>query len=522
MTSIPRTQDEGNGLASLGIDTSPKATRAKTRAKARPAQDKPASNLEIKNAALEQSVSILREELGKANRQLESQKPTKLKQQLAAALEEIERMHANRIYADRPAQDSEIEALRLENQRQREELAKLDDDARFVIAQHKARIAELEAFNAQAVAIEEEEREHSRVVMAENCDLLAVNREQAEQLEDLQEAPCQECARKDQFISILVRDNAKLKEDLEFREGIDAVSKELLSPAQKASVITAIKALQKGTPDERGRVEIFTQDLADREGVSADTMGTHLRRINAVNILHYETEKVRDQETGKVTGMRCFIAPTPVSFQPWEYRLPTVELKRKHGGIPPECPYCHSVHLRKRVTISCIDCGKVLSDTGDGSGMSMDVPEDESHEWTPEPERQFARPVASVCQQARTVAASPVQIAQDCPSEAQETPAPVTGDGLTDQPEEAQETPTQHKARMDRLNADIWTEIEKKDPGCHVPAHIIEYWRIHDGRRYIVTQAHKEEARPIYQPEPARRTRKVANLATNRVEEVFA
>lgn len=33
---------------------------------------------------------------------------------------------------------------------------------------------------------------------------------------------------------------------------------------------------------------------------------------------------------------------------------------RQHGGLREVCPHCHSDRLKKKVTVTCQDCGAVL------------------------------------------------------------------------------------------------------------------------------------------------------------------
>ncbi len=540
-----------DGLVEQSIPTASNGKRKKgTPAKlANNSPAAPANNLEIENAALKQSLAILREVTRKRQNGFSA---AEFAEEHAAALariaelEQIIKQHYAEFQKENGLLRENIGQTTAENIRLREQaqgtnsqqqvdaqaarIILLEQErqqwyARFQQAQAQiaqaqtivthlqkekaktaervnARLSVLEQENAtlkqekaQAVTTVEELLSERRSVLAEDCDLLAVNREQAEQIEE-----------KDRLISAIQRENAQYREALELREGMDAVSKELLSPSQKQSVLAAIKAIQRGTPDAAGRVEIWTQDLADATDTSADTIGTHLRRVNAIDILHYETEKVRD-ETGHVINTRCFIAPTPVTFQPREYHLPAADLKRKHGGIPPVCPHCRSIHLQKRVTITCLDCHKIISDTGDGSGSAMlPEPEDRSDGWMQEPEGQIACPVESTSK-----SASLVQEARRAYLAQEETPAPICQMEAEAAPERQVACPVAPEKTA------LW---DKPCDHCGSFETIPDQTR--PGHRICACWEHPEwrEAYSAIQT-PAREPHMVANLATNRVEEVY-
>ncbi len=71
-----------------------------------------------------------------------------------------------------------------------------------------------------------------------------------------------------------------------------------------------------------------------------------------------------------------------------------------------------------------------------------------------------------------------------------------------------------------RLTADTWTEIERKDPGCYVPADIIDYWAT-QGRAYTPTKPRVEpEITPSLPEATPMHTHKAVDLRTGRIVEV--
>jgi hypothetical protein len=87
--------------------------------------------------------------------------------------------------------------------------------------------------------------------------------------------------------------------------------------------------------------------------------------------------------------------------------------------------------------------------------------------------------------------------------------------------EETPETPEEEQARMDKLNASMWTEIEAQRPGCIVPARVVAYWA-KQGRVYIATEVDEKRSRQIKQSWPKQNgpKRKVVNLQSSEIVEV--
>jgi len=72
---------------------------------------------------------------------------------------------------------------------------------------------------------------------------------------------------------------------------------------------------------------------------------------------------------------------------------------------------------------------------------------------------------------------------------------------------------------LDVLNAAMWTDLEKENPGCVVPASVIATWKA-QGRDYVITRAAEEVTREIPQSDESVVTRKVVDFPTGRIVEV--
>jgi hypothetical protein len=308
-----------------------------------------ANDLMIKNAALEQSVDILREELGKANREVEHlntriqkqlMKKSEHKQELELARAEItttaqaevqrlnelvetlreqlrkrlnsapakrvielehtiEVMHASRIYADRPPQDSEITNLQLENQRQREQLATLDSDARGVIEQHKHRISELEqevislaarldGYGEEAAAKISGLEQEKADIIAELARLKALVEEKAGEVSRLK----QEARRAEKNESTMLDRTRKAEQEKAAAVAELALTEQALSAARAGNI-----SLQEALSAK------LAQAVAERDQAQART--SELEHANAVAVtIAQETEEDRRAIMDEDTNLR--------------------------------------------------------------------------------------------------------------------------------------------------------------------------------------------------------------------------
>jgi hypothetical protein len=146
-----------------------------------------------------------------------------------------------------------------------------------------------------------------------------------------------------------------LEKQLRFRAELDAVPSEIMSPAQKSALHTAVKVIETIGPDEKGRVLLKnTEDLAKSSGMSLQRFQKHLTYHDEIGVLKKETLPVRD-DNGKILYTETYVRPTILTFSPRTY---TTEKARNHGGDRLTCR-CGSERIRKETRYICMDCGEV-------------------------------------------------------------------------------------------------------------------------------------------------------------------
>jgi hypothetical protein len=171
-------------------------------------------------------------------------------------------------------------------------------------------------------------------------------------------------------------ENGQLRQQVKWRDQLDAVPAAVMSQNQKAALKVTLQDIQHKTPGPDGLVQIESWHLCKRAGMSKQTFLDHLAYCADLGILRKQTEQVRDPDSQQVIATDYFVGTTELTAHPYKYQAPQ---PRNHGGARPRCknPACRSERLQKRVIkrtiITCLDCGEVQSDeTNDQTVMLND------------------------------------------------------------------------------------------------------------------------------------------------------
>src|SRR5712691_9085679 len=141
---------------------------------------------------------------------------------------------------------------------------------------------------------------------------------------------------------------AHLRQQLKWRDQLDAVSATVMSQNQKAALKVTLQDIQHKTPGTDGLVQIESWHLCKRAGMSKQTFLDHLSYCAELGILRKRTEQVRDPDSQQVMATDYFVGTTELTAYPYKYQAPQ---PRNHGGARPCCknPACRSERLQRRV-----------------------------------------------------------------------------------------------------------------------------------------------------------------------------
>jgi len=157
----------------------------------------------------------------------------------------------------------------------------------------------------------------------------------------------------------LEQENNALRTELRWIDRLLAVPASIMSPSHKVTLRAAVKAYQKGTPDEHGLVQIESWKLCKTVGQSKQTFLDNLTYCTErLGILTKKRERVVESTTNDYTT-NLYIGVTPLLAHPQQYQ---VEQSRNHGGERQHCPHCQSDRLQRKVTVTCMACGTVLDE----------------------------------------------------------------------------------------------------------------------------------------------------------------
>jgi transcription initiation factor TFIIIB Brf1 subunit/transcription initiation factor TFIIB len=189
----------------------------------------------------------------------------------------------------------------------------------------------------------------------------------------------------------------ELRQEMRWIDQLLAVPATVMSPSHKVTLRAVVKEIQSHTPDARGLVEIKSWELCQTVGQSKDTFLANLTYCTEqLGILRKQVER-----PGRAQGdfsANYFIGVTDRLAHPHTY---TVSTPRQHGGLREVCPHCHSERLKKKVTVTCQDCGAVLRESSsdvntDATGnLTTDTNQDTQRQVDdgyPQPEQEPATP----------------------------------------------------------------------------------------------------------------------------------
>src|SRR5215469_961620 len=181
----------------------------------------------------------------------------------------------------------------------------------------------------------------------------------------------------------LEQENSALHNEIRWIDRLLAVPASIMSPSHKVTLRAAVKAYQRGTPDDNGLVQIESWKLCKTVGQSKQTFLENLTYCaEQLGILTKKRERVVESATNDYTT-NLYIGVTPLLAHPQQYQ---VEQPRNHGGERERCPHCHSDRLQKKVTITCMACGTVLDEAISlvNQGSQLDVsPDGHARDSTP-------------------------------------------------------------------------------------------------------------------------------------------
>jgi hypothetical protein len=160
-------------------------------------------------------------------------------------------------------------------------------------------------------------------------------------------------------IQELEQENSALHNEIRWIDKLLAVPASIMSPSHKVTLRAAVKAYQKGKPDENGMIQIESWKLCKTVGQSRQTFLDNLTYCaEKLGILTKKRERLVDSDTNDYTT-NLSIGVTPLVAHPHHYKVKT---PRNHGGERLLCPHCQSDRLQRKVIMTCMNCGSVLDE----------------------------------------------------------------------------------------------------------------------------------------------------------------
>lgn len=142
-----------------------------------------------------------------------------------------------------------------------------------------------------------------------------------------------------------------------------SIPNQLLSLAEKATLIMARFEIDatRHEPDRGNRTTIYVPNIAERNGLSHDTVGSSLKSLAEKHII--EREVYRPMKGDSYNQRVAIALPELLILQPRKL-LATVELpQRNHGGkrVAFICKSCRAVGYNMQAGMRCIcqQCGEV-------------------------------------------------------------------------------------------------------------------------------------------------------------------
>jgi hypothetical protein len=269
----------------------------------------------------------------------------------------------------------------------------------------------------------------------------------------------------------------ELRQEMRWIDQLLAVPAAVMSPSHKVTLRAVVKEIQSHPPDARGLVEIKSWELCQTVGQSKETFLSNLTYCaEQLGLLRKQIER-----PGLAQGdlsATYFIGVTDRLAHPHTYMVST---PRQHGGLREVCPHCRSSRLKKKVTVTCQDCGAVLRESS--SDVNTDATDNLTRDKNQDTQRQ-------------------VDDESFLPEQEPTTPPCVSGDErgglLTDNDDQAQNQHDQSQAEQrdqsDMMTAAVRLLVEIAGPE---PVHIEmsdrgpkKYYDVHRAISEQDTRAH--------------------------------
>src|SRR5215471_17695450 len=121
-------------------------------------------------------------------------------------------------------------------------------------------------------------------------------------------------------IQELEQENSVLHHEIRWIDRLLAVPASVMSPSHKVTLRAAVKAYQRGTPDEHGLVQIESWKLCKTVGQSRQTFLDNLTYCTEqLGILTKQRERILDSDTNDYST-NLYIGVTPLLAQPHLYK----------------------------------------------------------------------------------------------------------------------------------------------------------------------------------------------------------
>ena len=142
-----------------------------------------------------------------------------------------------------------------------------------------------------------------------------------------------------------------------------------LSAATKITLICTRRKVREMRLDDSTEMEISTSAISSDAGVSPDTVGRELKRLDE-KVVEYRTWKERLASGSFKT--HSYVRLLPIIETP-----EAIEMERKQGGYHPKCKVCGSEDLEVVTRVRCRHCNNIEWSWPPDSDMGEAPPEQE-------------------------------------------------------------------------------------------------------------------------------------------------
>ena len=121
-------------------------------------------------------------------------------------------------------------------------------------------------------------------------------------------------------IQALESEVGQLRQQITWRDQLDAVPATVMSQNQKAALKVTLQDIQHKAPDADGLVQIASWHLCKKAGMSKGTFLDHLAYCADLGILCKRTEQVRDPDSQQVIATNYYVGTTELTAYPSKYQ----------------------------------------------------------------------------------------------------------------------------------------------------------------------------------------------------------